>query len=112
MEVLIKKLEACKKALSAKEKSILSNEVLDVYPFNKFEFTISHLIAKNIISLDEYLDIRAEYFQRNRYLHLFELAPRTFGETWGQTHLMELVQELKIPTKNLIHHLVENMIYY
>lgn len=101
MEALIKKLEACKKALSAKEKSILSNEVLDVYPFNKFEFTISHLIAKNIISLDEYLDIRAEYFQRNRYLHLFELAPRTFGETWGQRHLMELVQELKIPTKKL-----------
>lgn len=105
METLIKELEAYKKALSAEERSQLSDAVLDnlytVYPFNKFEFTISHLIARNIISLDEYLDMRAEYLQRNRYLHLFELAPRTFGETWGQIHLMELVQELTIPTKKL-----------
>ena len=103
METLIKELEAYKKSLSTEEKSQLSDAVLDklyaVYPFNKFEYTISHLIAKNVISLDEYLDMRAEYIQRNRYLHLFELAPRTFGETWGQTHLMELVPEFKVPTK-------------
>lgn len=45
--------------------------------------------------------MRAEYLQRNRYLHLFELAPRTFGETWGQNHLMELVPEFQIPTRRL-----------
>lgn len=105
MEILTKELEAYKKALFDAEKSQLSDAVLDklytVYPFNKFEYTISHLIAKKVISLDEYLDIRSEYLQRNKYLHLFELAPRTFGETWGQTHLMELVPEFKIPTKKL-----------
>lgn len=105
METLVKALEAYKKALSAHEKEQLSDSVLDklyaVYPFNKFEYTISHLIAKNIITLDEYLEMRAEYLQRNKYLHLFELAPRTFGETWGQNHLMELVPEFKIPTKKL-----------
>lgn len=105
MEALIKKLETFKHSLTAEEKIQLSDEVLDklyaVYPFNKFEYTISHLIAKNIISLDDYLDIRAEYLERNRYLHLFELAPRTFGETWGQTHLMELVPEFKVPTKRI-----------
>lgn len=46
----------------------------------------------NVISLDEYLEMRAEYLQRNKYLHLFELAPRTFGETWGQNHLMDWFQ--------------------
>lgn len=105
METLIKELEAYKKSLSAAERIQLSDSVLDklyaVYPFNKFEYTISHLIAKGVISLDEYLDMRAEYLQRNKYLHLFELAPRTFGETWGQNHLMELVPEFKIPTKRL-----------
>ena len=105
METLIKQLEKYKKSLSPLEKSQLSDAVLDklyaVYPFNKFEYTISHLIAKNIITLNVYLDIRAEYLQRNRYLHLFELAPRTFGETWGQNHLMELVPEFKVPTRNL-----------
>lgn len=105
METLIKELEAYKKSLSAAERVQLSDSVLDklyaVYPFNKFEYTISHLIAKGVISLDEYLEMRAEYLQRNKYLHLFELAPRTFGETWGQNHLMELVPEFKIPTKRL-----------
>lgn len=105
METLIKELESYKKTLTDKEKLQLSDAVLDklytVYPFNKFEYTISHLIAKNIVSLDDYLDMRAEYLQRNRYLHLFELAPRTFGETWGQTHLMELVPEFVVPTKKL-----------
>ena len=37
----------------------------------------------------------------SKYLHLFELAPRTFGETWGQQHLMEHIPEFKIPTKML-----------
>lgn len=105
METLIKDIEFYKRTLSAEEKVQLSDSVLDklyaVYPFNKFEYTFSYLIAKNVISLDEYLEIRAEYFQRNKYLHLFELAPRTFGETWGQNHLMELVPEFKIPTKRL-----------
>ena len=105
METLIKELKTYKKKLSAEEKTQFSDAVLDklyaVYPFNKFEYTISHLIAKGIISLDEYLEMRSEYLQRNKYLHLFELAPRTFGETWGQNHLMELVPEFKIPTKKL-----------
>lgn len=105
METLIKELKTYKKKLSADEKTQFSDAVLDklyaVYPFNKFEYTISHLIAKKIISLDEYLEMRSEYLQRNKYLHLFELAPRTFGETWGQNHLKELVPEFKIPTKKL-----------
>ena len=53
METLVKELEAYKKSLSAEEKEQLSDSVLDklyaVYPFNKFEYTISHLIAKNVI---------------------------------------------------------------
>ena len=105
METLIKELDIYKKKLSIKERERLKDNVLDklytVYPFNKFEYTISHLIAKEIISLDEYINIRAEYLQRNKYLYLFELAPRTFGETWGQQHLMEIVPEFQIPTKKL-----------
>ena len=69
METLIKELKTYKKKLSAEEKTQFSDAVLDklyaVYPFNKFEYTISHLIAKKIISLDEYLEMRSEYLQRN-----------------------------------------------
>lgn len=84
----------------------LTDEYLDdlysVYPFNKFEFVISHLIATQTITLSEYLNIRAEYIERNKYLYLFEItAPRTFGETWAQRHLNEVVPELKVPSTSI-----------
>lgn len=81
----------------------LSDEFLEnlysVYPFNKFEYIISHLISFNVITLQDYLDIRNSYLERNKYLYLFEItAPRTFGETWAQQHLNEIVPELKRPS--------------
>lgn len=70
-----------------------------VYPFNKFEYIISHLIATDTISLQQYLDIRNSYLERNKYLYVFEMtAPRTFGETWAQRHLNEVVPELQRPS--------------
>lgn len=83
-----------------------STEALDdlysVYPFNKFEFIISHLIASGAISLSEYLDMRNAYLERNKYLYVFEItAPRTFGEAWAQRHLNEIVPELQRPTSKI-----------
>lgn len=75
------------------------NNLYSVYPFNKFEYIISHLIANNIITIEQYLDIRNSYLERNKYLYVFEItAPRTFGETWAQRHLNEVVPELKRPS--------------
>ncbi|MDR2457607.1 MAG: hypothetical protein LBD41_03910 [Clostridiales Family XIII bacterium] len=105
MEILIKELKSDIAKLNASNgsKFDLSDDFLkslySVYPFNKFEYVISHLIGEKIITLDQYLDIRNSYIKRNRYLYLFEIAPRTFGETWGQQHLNELVPELDIPSK-------------
>lgn len=105
MERLINELKCkIKNMKSNTNNSIdLSNEQLDdlysVYPFNKFEYVISHLIATKTIDLQEYLNIRNSYLERNKYLYVFEItAPRTFGETWAQRHLNEVVPELKIPS--------------
>lgn len=77
------------------------DDLYSVYPFNKFEYVISHLIATSTITLEEYLDIRNSYLERNKYLYVFEItAPRTFGETWAQHHLNEVVPELKIPSRS------------
>lgn len=101
MEQLNKELNHYKKLL--KGKFDLSDERLEtiysVYPFNKFEYVLSHLLSNQIITLDTYLEMRQSYIDRNKYLHLFELAPRTFGETWGQKYLMEHIPELEVPTK-------------
>lgn len=76
--------------------------LVSVYPFNEYEFIISHLLAKDVLSLDQYLEMRDNYIARNMYLFIFEIsAPRTFGEAWAQGHLKGLVPELVKSTKKL-----------
>ena len=71
-----------------------------VYPFNEYEFIISHLLARDALSLEQYLELRDDYIARNMYLYIFEIsAPRTFGEAWAQGHLKELVPALVKSTK-------------
>lgn len=104
METLISQLKERIQNLPEGTSHALSDEVLDrlysVFPFNRFEYVISHLIAANAISLQDYLEIRNTYLNRNKYLYLFEItAPRTFGETWAQRHLNELVPQLQRPSR-------------
>ncbi len=73
-----------------------------VYPFNEYEYIIAHLLAAGVLDLDSYVALRDEYFARNMFLYIFEIsAPRTFGESWAQGHLKELVPDLQKPTKKL-----------
>ena len=110
MQHLIKELQSKIATMKQHNTNIdLSDERLDdlysVFPFNKFEFIIAHLIATKTLNLSEYLDIRSAYLERNKYLYLFEItAPRTFGESWAQRHLNEIVPELERPTNKLDPH--------
>ncbi len=92
-------------SMSPKESSLdesVLEKLYSVYPFNKFEYAITHLIASNTISLQQYLDMRNSYLERNKYLYLFETtAPRSFGEKWAQRHLQEIAPALSRPTKTL-----------
>ncbi len=73
-----------------------------IYPFSEFEYMISHLLADDKLTIDEYYEIRDSYNHRNLYLYLFEIsAPRGFGERWGHGHLKELVPALQCPSKQL-----------
>lgn len=103
METLLKELHLLINKLPSASSASLSDEVLDklysVYPFNRFEYIISHLISEKIITINDYLEIRNNDLNRNKFLYIFEItAPRTFGETWAQRHLNELVPELEHPT--------------
>lgn len=93
---LIERLE------NAEDFRVKLNELVSIYPFNEFKFIISHLLASNKFSLDEYCELRQSYIDRNLYLNLFEIsAPRGFGEVWAQGHLKELVPKLERPNKKL-----------
>ena len=96
LEKLLDQLEQADEVRSKLE------ELISVYPFNDFEYIISHLLAADKLTLDSYHQIRDEYMERNLYLYLFEIsAPRGFGERWAQGHLKELVQDFQRPNKTL-----------
>lgn len=105
MDSLIKELRSYRSRLPEDKAKRLSDDILEkiynVYPFNKFEYLISHLIGEGALTLREYQDLRADYIERNKYLYLFDLAPRTFGQEWGERHLMELVPEFKVPRHSI-----------
>jgi len=76
--------------------------VTSVYPFSEYEYIISHLLAADKLTIEEYYELRDDYINRNLYLYLFEIdAPRGFGEVWAHGHLKELVPSLERPTKKL-----------
>ena len=96
---LIELVDTLENATELREKL---DELVSVYPFNEYEFIISHLLVAKRISLYDYYEIRRSYIDRNLYLNLFEItAPRGFGEIWAQGHLKELVPALERPTKKL-----------
>jgi hypothetical protein len=73
-----------------------------VYPFNEYEFLISSLMGYGKITLDNYYELRDDYIARNLFMYIFEISgPRSFGESWAQGHLKELVPELTKPSKKL-----------
>jgi hypothetical protein len=58
-------------------------EVQSVYPFSKYEYIISTLLAKGKLSLDEYLQIRDDYINRNLYLYFLRLRHRADSAMLG-----------------------------
>ena len=69
-----------------------------VFPFNKYEYLLQHLISNKYLSFDEYLNIRTEYIDNNPYLWVFEIsAPRGFGEKFAETYLMSVCNNLSKP---------------
>jgi hypothetical protein len=72
-------------------------ELVEVYPFNEFEYMISHLLAADKLTIEEYNSIRSEYIKRNKYQHLYDIASRSFGEVWIHPYLRKLVPNLREP---------------
>jgi hypothetical protein len=73
-----------------------------IYPFSKYEYMISSLLSKGVLSFEDYLELRDNYINRNLFLHVFEIsAPRGFGDTWAFSHLLSIEPELKRPNKNI-----------
>ena len=51
------------------------------------------------LSYERYSQLNLEYANRNKYLDLFDMAPRTYGQTWGEQHIRALFPEFIKATK-------------
>ncbi|MBO4395431.1 MAG: restriction endonuclease subunit M [Eubacterium sp.] len=50
---------------------------------------IAYLISTGKLSYEQYKEMYREFEDRNEYIKVFEMAPRTFGETWLEKRILE-----------------------
>ncbi len=74
-----------RKLLEARLESLTS-----VFPFNEYEYLLMFLMDRSVISFEEYEKLRNNYVSTNKYLKLYGLAPRIFGQVWGEEHIRDL----------------------
>lgn len=99
MEHLNNKIDSYKEQLSEPDKVLVSNEELtksSKYPFNKYANIFSVLLTKGNLTYEQYISLRDSYFQRNPNLDKFEMAPRTFGQTWGEDWLKKEKKDILV----------------
>lgn len=74
-----------------------------VAPFSTESRLLAYLQSLNAISYADYEDLYQAYVQENReankYLSLFNMTPRTFGQTWAEKHVLSLFPEFIPATK-------------
>lgn len=78
----------------------------DTTPFNYESRAMSYLLSTGKLSFDDFLAMDEEYCKQNnqfnQYLYLFDMAPRTFGQTWGEKHIRELFPAFMPATKETL----------
>lgn len=90
--------------LNKKNKTMLTarlESLISAFPFNEYEYILMYLLDKNVIEFSEYEKLRENYVSSNKYLHLYGLAPRIFGQIWGETHLIDLDTRFKKPDRSI-----------
>ncbi|MCI3006544.1 hypothetical protein [[Clostridium] innocuum] len=69
------------------------------YPFSPECRLLTYLVSLGELTYDEFSELSMSYSQRNKYLDLYEMAPRTYGQTWGEQHIRSLFPEFIKATK-------------
>ena len=97
-------LEQLSSSLEPEEREVLQARLqglVSVFPFSEYEFILMLLRDRDVISFEDYEKLRDNYVSANRYLDLFGLAPRVFGQIWGEKHIMDLDSRFRKPDKSL-----------
>lgn len=96
-------LETLSCSLNSKNQQLLRarlKSLISVFPFNEYEYMLMFLLHAKVITFKQYEKLRKDYVSSNRYLELYGLAPRIFGEMWHE-HIVDLDNRFKKPSKDL-----------
>jgi len=75
------------------------NGLVSAFPFNEYEYVLMFLLDRGVIGFADYEKLRNDYVSTNKYLELFGLAPRVFGEIWAHEHIIDLDRRFARPNK-------------
>ncbi len=95
-------LEALKSGLKGKSRQFIEEKVkesLPVLSFKKYEEMLEVLRTDNILSLEQYGILRKDCLDFNKYLKLYGISSRIFGEVWAAQQLKSLDSRFRTPTK-------------
>jgi hypothetical protein len=90
--------------LESKDKKFLEEKLKDlisVFPFNEYEYILIFFRDKGIITFEEYEKLRENYVNSNKYLSLYGIAPRVFGQIWGEENIRSINSRFKKANKKL-----------
>lgn len=104
MEELKEKISQLVKNPKCDSKIIDSiKEQKSIHPFSTESRLLAYLLFINVINYKEYTEISSDFCQRiqqkNQYISLFDMSPRTFGQTWGEQHIKQLFPDFEQATK-------------
>ena len=78
-------------------KEIKSGKAL--FPFSLESNLLAYFMSIGELSYEEFFTLATSYSQRNKYLELYDMAPRTYGQTWGEQHIRTLFPQFIKATK-------------
>lgn len=90
--------------LESKDKKFLEEKLkvlISIFPFNEYEYMLIFFRDRGIITFEEYEKLRKSYVSSNKYLSLFGIAPRVFGQIWGEEHIRSINSRFKQGSKEL-----------
>lgn len=100
MKELLLELKTLRKNTKGDEKILKSIESeKTIFPFSVENKLLAYYLSIGEITFEAYSQLIKDYCKRNKYLDLFDMAPRTYGQTWGEQHIRTLFPEFIKATK-------------
>jgi hypothetical protein len=97
-------LDALISSLKRKDRELLKARLeglVSVFPFNEYEYILMFLRDRSVITFRDYEVLRDRYVCENKYLNLYGLAPRIFGQIWGEQHPCDIDPRFQKASKSL-----------